>query len=158
MTLSNTPVDILCLSETKLDNSIRDSEILIHGYNLISRKDRSRHGRGVACYVKSSLTAIDKSSEVPNDLELTWTEIKTQSTKPFLIGSIYRPPGHPSPRWLTPVENSISDNINTYKELYILGDFNLDPSKHAASPLLNLETDIGLKQLISDHTRVTAYP
>ena len=39
---------IIGISETKLDNTIMDSELKIEGYDLI-RSDRNRHGGGVAC-------------------------------------------------------------------------------------------------------------
>ena len=42
---------ILGISETKLDNTIMDSELEIEGYDLIC-SDRNRHGGGVACYIK----------------------------------------------------------------------------------------------------------
>ena len=42
---------ILGISETKLDNTIMDSELNIEGYDLI-RSDRNRRGDGVACYIK----------------------------------------------------------------------------------------------------------
>ena len=42
---------ILGISETKLDETIMDSELYIEGYDLI-RSDRNRHGGGVACYIK----------------------------------------------------------------------------------------------------------
>ena len=41
---------VLGITETKLDQSIHNEEISIDGYNLI-RKDRNRHGGGVACFV-----------------------------------------------------------------------------------------------------------
>ena len=47
-------VSIFGLTETKLDSSVYDSEISIDGYTLI-RKDRNRHGGGVACYLKNSI-------------------------------------------------------------------------------------------------------
>ena len=42
---------ILGISETKLDETVMDSELSIEGYDLI-RSDRNRHGGGVACYIK----------------------------------------------------------------------------------------------------------
>jgi exonuclease III len=49
--LTNYPFDILAINETKLDSSISDSEIYIHGYTII-RKDRNRNGGGIAIYIK----------------------------------------------------------------------------------------------------------
>ena len=47
-------LDIIVATETWLSSAILDSEFHIHGYNLI-RKDRNRHGGGVAIYVFSCI-------------------------------------------------------------------------------------------------------
>jgi exonuclease III len=44
----NTPLDILSINETKIDDSLPDNEISITGYHLI-RKDRNRLGGGGGC-------------------------------------------------------------------------------------------------------------
>ena len=51
--LSEFSVDILAINETKLDESIKSSELHIPGYEFI-RRDRSRNGGGVGFYIKSS--------------------------------------------------------------------------------------------------------
>ena len=43
-------LDLLALSETRLDNTFTDSAVSIDGYTLI-RRDRCRGGGGVAMYV-----------------------------------------------------------------------------------------------------------
>ena len=46
------PFDILTLNETRLDDSILNSEIKISGYDIV-RRDRNRNGGGVAMYIRS---------------------------------------------------------------------------------------------------------
>ena len=43
------PFDILTLNETRLDDSIPNSEIKISGYDIV-RRDRNRNSGGVAMY------------------------------------------------------------------------------------------------------------
>ena len=43
---------IIGINETKLDDLILDNKLRIYGYQVIIRKDRNRHGGGVAFYVK----------------------------------------------------------------------------------------------------------
>ena len=50
----NTNSAVTGLSETKLDKTIFDSEVSIPNYSLI-RRDRSRKGKGVACYIRSKI-------------------------------------------------------------------------------------------------------
>ena len=52
--LTKVKPSIFGISESKLDDSISNSEIKIHGYVVI-RSDRNRHGGGVACYIKKEL-------------------------------------------------------------------------------------------------------
>ena len=47
---------VICLNETKLDGDVGDEELAIHGFHDIIRKDRARHGGGVAIYVKEDLS------------------------------------------------------------------------------------------------------
>ncbi|XP_077979525.1 uncharacterized protein LOC144434880 [Glandiceps talaboti] len=154
--LMDFPTDIICLSETKLDSSILDSEIKIEGYNLISRKDRNRRGGGVACYVKSSIPALDRSQDVPTGLELTLTEIRLASSKPLIVGSIYRPPGPVQIDWYNDVERTTSVWNKVNIDFFLLGDFNVDVVKNPDSAMLSHLGDIGLTQLIKEPTRVTS--
>ena len=55
--MSENPFDIICLNETFCDGSIADNEISLPSYAVV-RKDRNRHGGGVAMYIRNSLTFI----------------------------------------------------------------------------------------------------
>ena len=56
-------LDILGLNETRLDETISNSEISIDKYTLV-RNDRTRHGGGVAMYIRNSI-----NFNLRNDLE-----------------------------------------------------------------------------------------
>ena len=49
-----TNASIIGINETKLDKTVRSSELGVDGYDLV-RLNRSRRGGGVACYIKSSI-------------------------------------------------------------------------------------------------------
>ena len=53
--LKDNDIDIIGLSETRLDETVRDSDVNINGYNIY-RNDRNTNGGGVAIYVKESLS------------------------------------------------------------------------------------------------------
>ena len=55
--MSKNPFDIICLNETFCDDSIADNEISLPDYS-IERKDRNRHGGGVAMYIRNNLTFV----------------------------------------------------------------------------------------------------
>ena len=47
-------VDTCLFSETKLDEIFPNQQFKIHGYKMY-RKDRSKHGGGVLCYVNENI-------------------------------------------------------------------------------------------------------
>ena len=82
---------IICFSETKLDKSVTDGEIKIDNYSCV-RKDRSRNGGGVACFIHKSIIAYDVRSDFSDDFENIFIDIILPKTKPILRGVVYRPP------------------------------------------------------------------
>jgi len=115
-------VSIFGLTETKLDSSVYDSEISIDGYTLI-RKDRNRHGGGVACYVKNSI-CFNIKNIFSNEIENVFIDILLPKTKPFTVGVFYRPPN--SVDFLKDVEEDFLKLLPETNDLFILGDFNIN--------------------------------
>ena len=52
--LKETPVDILGIAETKLDDSFPNAQFSIDGYRTF-RKDRNQHGGGLLVHVRSDI-------------------------------------------------------------------------------------------------------
>ena len=52
---------IIGITESKLDNSILNSEIDIPGYDVL-RSDRNRNGGGVVCYIRQNICYNIKNS------------------------------------------------------------------------------------------------
>ena len=56
------------IAETKLTNSVYDSEVTINGHRIV-QNDRNRKGGGVACYIWSNIcystkTCLSNNSEI----------------------------------------------------------------------------------------------
>ena len=77
--LSEFSVDILSINETKLDESIKSSELHIPGYEFI-RRDRSRNGGGVGFYIKSSNSYLMRSDLNVVNLENLIVEIRKRNS------------------------------------------------------------------------------
>ena len=101
--------DILCVSETWLDQSISDLDIKIVNY-AIHRHDRNRHGGGVAIYVSDSLAVTRRPDLEYDDIESVWLEITTDKKK-ILLASYYRPPVSHGQRAIVIKKNS-QQNVN----------------------------------------------
>ena len=67
-------LDILVLNETRLDETISNSEISINKYTLV-RNDRTRHGGGVAMYIRNSINFNLRNDLHDEALEFLCVEI-----------------------------------------------------------------------------------
>ena len=92
-----TDADIICLSESWLDDSTPQNCTLVNGYNII-RKDRNEkfkekysksHGGGVAILHKKQIL-IEKMNELNDEIEdILWTRVKAKPS--FLLSVVYKP-------------------------------------------------------------------
>lgn len=82
--LASYSIDVLSLSETKLDISISNSEIHIPGFDIV-RRDRNRHGGGVCFYINSSLNFSVRSDLSMQCLEYLAIEIRNKHSKPIVV-------------------------------------------------------------------------
>ena len=86
---------IICLTETWLDTSSKETAYIPEGYNII-RKDRSErfkqkygknNGGGIAVLYKKELKV--RKLNISTDTEETlWIEVKSKPT--FILGTVYR--------------------------------------------------------------------
>ena len=114
---------VIGLSETKLDNTVLNSEIQIEIYVLV-RSDRSRRGGGVARFVKNSISYKRKPNFCINT-ENIFIEIFLPKSKPVLIGSLYRRPHKYD--FVNSLEHIFRDtNVIPSQECYLLGDISIN--------------------------------
>ena len=150
--------DILCINETRLDKTIKNSEIGLQGYDL-TRRDRNRNGGGVAIYVRNNISYAERSASVPENVEALCIEVINPNAKPILISTWYRPPNSNSEIlafFLIFLQSIDKEN----REIIITGDFNIDlmPSDIENSNLKRLKEMLNtyqLSQLINKPTRTT---
>ena len=148
-------LNIHCLSvnETFLDSSIFDHEISIHNYSLF-RKDRNRHGGGVALYVQNTFNSVPLDLE--SHTECIFTVVKSKGRK-FIIGSIYRPPNSTAAYY----DNIIHDLEKIHSlstEIILMGDFNYDSFKISdQAKVSEIEYLFQLTQQIKTATRITCH-
>ena len=77
---------MLAINESKLDDTISDTEVYIPGY-IIIRKDRSRSGGGVALYFRKNLSYTNRTDLVPGTLEMICVEINLPHSRSFLVST-----------------------------------------------------------------------
>ena len=146
---------IMCLNETKLDLSISDSLVNVDNYQII-RNDRDRRG-GVAVYVHESISYKIRSDPMPDNLEVVTLQIANSKFKPFIVTSIYRPPGKPV-SYFNDMEALLASLDSDNKEAIIMGDTNCDFLNSSNNDTKNLKRVLSLHnltQIIKEPTRIT---
>ena len=151
-------IDVLALNETRLDSTISNLEIGINNYTII-RRDRTRHGGGVAIYIRSTIEYKIRDDLKDDGLEFLCIEITKPKIKPFLISTWYRPPN--SPVELFDKFHVILEKIESLNiESTIVGDLNCNVAANNVDNntkhLLDLCELYQYSQLIQEPTRITS--
>jgi exonuclease III len=128
----------------------------------------NRQGGGVGLYFKNGLQykiINEKSLYLDFIIETIVAEVILPNNKKAAVVSIYRPPtNHPSltqseqfAQFMELFANLIDDLQNTYNDLYILGDLNIDVLKYdtvqSSQDYVDLLFSHGLLQVITKPTR-----
>ena len=157
--------DMICIGETWLNRTIRDSCISHHNFTLF-RQDRQgpKRGGGLAVYMKANYGKyahiVCNCSSSNNDLEQLWIEIDIPNHKKMLLVNTYRPPSGNAKNAMEQLRSTINryGNIST-RELVIMGDLNIDILSSISTNCKELKEfckDFNLTQYIKEPTRITS--
>lgn len=157
--------DIICITETWMDESVPAQAYIPPGYKVI-RKDRSeqfkqKYGRnkggGIAVYYKSQLKVEKKTYLTDEVEEILWVQVKTKES--FMLGTIYRAEYTDILNEIDG-ESKLEENVRKAHEIsnrvIITGDFNIDASdmsNRESEALMNIYNTYNLTQLIKKPTR-----
>ena len=82
VSLVTSDIDILMISETKIDESFPLSQFMIDGFFLPYRRDRNAHGGGILVYFRNNITTkLLKLENLPSDIEAIFIEMYIKSKK-----------------------------------------------------------------------------
>lgn len=130
MNLFDCNLDMICMTETWLDDSIENRMIAVDGYKIY-RNDRTRHGGGICVYVRKNLVCrvLEASSIVGNDARITeFMCFEVMSGKDrIMLAVYYNPPD-------VDCSNTLMQHFDQftvkYKSTFFIGDFNTDLLKN----------------------------
>ena len=89
---SSTQLDIMVITETKIDSTINSSEFLPQNYNGHIRRDHNRNGSSVMVAVRNGIVVDEVTIEHLNK-EIVWARISIAKSSPLYVLAYYRPPG-----------------------------------------------------------------
>ena len=114
-------IDVLIITESKLDSNIPTNLITIPGYHEPIRHDRpinGRHGGGVLMYISEHLVFTHKKEFQSEFYQHIWADVKLSNTT-YAINAFYRPPNesHEDHQHFLQFAENILVNLINYKSL-----------------------------------------
>ena len=120
-------IDILALTETKLDNNVHPSLFHLQGFSPPLLNHRNRHGGGTAIYAKTSLSVTRLHTLELAGEEWIWACIRIRDLT-LLVCCVYLPPNLSALRHQQFIdhltESAAMANAYSPTSLIILGDMN----------------------------------
>ena len=122
-------IDILVITETKLDETFSTANLMIDGFSKPYRRDRNCNGGGVLIYIREDIPSKELNIHFfPDDIEGIFVELNFRKSKWLLFGS-YHPPSQSDEYYFNKVSTSLDMYIPTYDKFLLTGDFNSEDSE-----------------------------
>ena len=142
-------IDILLISETKLDNTFPRGQFIIEGYKKPIRLDRNCHGGGILFFIRDDLPCKELTSHTfPNDVEGIFIDITIRKMKWLIMGG-YNPAKEKISYFLKHIGNELDKYLSSYENLMVFGDFNSEMSENE---MIDFCETYNLQNLIKDPT------
>ena len=106
-------IDLLVVTETKLDESFPTEQFFIEGYSAPYRLDRNKHGGGILIYVREDISSKQLTKHTfKHDIEGIFLELNLNKYKLLVLGT-YHPPSQDNQYYLDSISNAL--------DLYLIG-------------------------------------
>ena len=109
-------IDILMVSETKLDDSFPKGQFLIEGFHSPFRFDSNRNGGGIMLYVREDISAKLLSHDFPC--------VEINLCKKMAYNLLFQPAQKNIENHLDIIGRSLDTHSTKYEKIVLLGDFN----------------------------------
>ena len=130
-------VDILLLSETKLDDSFPTAQSLLNGFCKPFRLDRSSNGGGILLYVRDGIpSGLLTDYKIKDNLELFFVEVNIRKKK-WLLGCSYNPHKNIS-NHLHHLNKGLDLYLKSFDNILIMGDLNFEVSENCLNGFCNV--------------------
>ena len=122
-------LDVLVITETKLDGTFPEKQFYIPGYKKPFRKDRNKNGGGVMIYVREDIPSdILIKHNIGENIEAIFVEINLRKNKLLLVGtyhSINAKYGTTDEEYFRQIGLALDVYSSTYDKFLLAGDFNV---------------------------------
>ena len=122
-------VDVLLVSETKLDDSFPTAQFLLDGFLKPHRLDRCSNGDWLLLYIKDDIPSrLLTDHRLPDNVECLFTEINIRNKK-WLLCCSYNPHKNNISNHISHSSKGLVNYISHYDNILLLGHFNSQPSE-----------------------------
>ena len=147
--LHSCKIDVLVLSETKLDGSYKQDILDIEGYCCI-RKDKRSNSGGLLAYVSKDIPLSEGSISICNDeIECMSIELNIADDKLMLLG-MYKNPKTDSVLFKKTFNDICEKVCESYENIVIIGDLNFNMMKE--NMLSHITPAFSLTNIIKEAT------
>ena len=138
VSLVTSDIDILMISETKIDESFPLSQFMIDGFSMPYRRNRNAHGGGILVYFRNNITSkLLKIENLPSDIEAIFIEMNIKSKK-WLLCCTYNPNKSLIENHLRQLQKQLEAFSERYEHFLIMGNFNADVSDPSMTSIRTL--------------------
>ena len=117
-------VDLMVVTESKLDDTFPLGQFQIDGFAKPIRLDRNKHGGGLIVFIRDGLTCHElKPRTLYPDLECTFLEMRIRQSK-WLVVVGYNPHKKNIGSFLKKLSNEIDQYLPKYENIIMLSDRN----------------------------------
>ena len=142
-------VEILVITETKLDSTFPISQFMIDGYSTPFRLDRNSNGGGILVFVREDIPSKKlQGYTLPDDIEVVPIEINLRKTK-FLLLATYHPPSQSDEYFFDNITKTLDKYAHSYEKVLLAGDFNAQDNEPGIN---NFISEHNLKNIVKDPT------
>ena len=143
-------LDILVITESKLDDSFPVGQFSMQGYAPPFRLDRKTNGGGgVLIYVRNDIACRELKTTLPvENIEGIFIELNLKRSKWLVFGG-YNPSKDNISNFVTRIVPIIDYHMPKYDNFLLLGDFNSEMQEHAMKEFSEI---YNLSNLIKDPT------
>ena len=122
--LQESNIDVLLVSETKIDDSFPNENFLIDGFSTPYRLDRNSNGGGLMLFVREDISSNLVEAEA-KPIEGFYIELNLRNDK-WLLNCSYNPHKNNIGNHLKALSDFLDSHSSTYEKILILGDFNVE--------------------------------
>ena len=142
-------LDILVITESKLDESFPIAQFIMGGYSPPFRLDRNAYGGGVLIYVREDIACRElKDHPHTSNIEGMFLELNLKRSKWLVFGG-YNPSKDNIAKFVKELGTILDHYMPKYDNFLLLGDFNSEITENTMKEFIDI---YNLSSLIKEHT------